>query len=446
MRAIGGTARMATAQGRGHWSGTLGFVLAAVGSAVGLGNIWRFSYITGENGGGAFILVYVGCVLAVGIPLLVAEMVIGRRTQRNPVGAFAALRPGSAWPVTGWIAVATGFLILSYYSVVGGWVLHYIALAGMDSFSGQSAAAIGDLYDTLTRSGLGQVFWHAVFMCVTIWFVSHGVARGIELANRVMMPALIVLLIFLLVHALTTGGAAQGIAFLMTPNWDKIGPDAVLKALGQAFFSLGVGMGVMITYGSYLRREANLPRSALIVAACDTGVAVLAGFMIFPLVFTFQLQPDGGPALIFKTLPVAFGQLPFGNLLAILFFLLLTFAALSSAISMLEVIVAYFVDELRWGRGAASWIHGGVIFGMGVPCALDSRVFDFVNYLTSDYLLPAGGLLIAAFVGWAMTHKERQAELPPGDLRTGLYLGWVFLLRFVAPLGVGIILLQKFVM
>ncbi len=431
------------AQSRGNWSGTLGFVLAAMGSAVGLGNIWRFSYITGENGGAAFILVYVGCVAAVGIPLLIAELLIGRRTQRNVVGALATLRPGSVWPITGWLGVAAGFFILSYYSVVGGWVLDYVVLSGLDSFSGQSAPAIGELFDSLRLSGSRQVFWHAVFMGLTIWFVSHGVARGIELANRVMIPTLLLLLVFLLVYACTTGGAAQGIAFLMTPDWSKIGPQTMLQAIGQAFFSIGVGMGVMITYGSYLGRQTSLPRAALIVAGCDTGVAILAGFMIFPLVFTFALQPDAGPALIFKTLPVAFGRLPFGNLLAVLFFLLLTFAALSSAISMLEVVVAYFVDERGWGRATASWIVGGVIFALGIPSALEGKVFDFINTATSDYMLPAGGLLIAVFAGWWLTHQERQAEVPASDLRPVLYLGWVFLLRFVAPIAVTIILLQS---
>lgn len=434
---------MEAADGRGNWSGTLGFVLAAMGSAVGLGNIWRFPYTAGENGGGAFVLVYVACVAAVGLPLMLAEVLIGRGTQRNPVGAFGALRPGSAWPLVGWLGVAAGFSLLSYYSVVGGWVLHYVVLSGMGSFAGESPDAIGGLFDALTQSNAQQVFWHAGFMGLTIWFVSGGVRGGIEAANRVMMPALFLLMIFLLVYALTTGGAARGLDFLMTPDWSKIGPHAVLTALGQAFFSLSVGMGTMITYGSYLRREASLPRCAVTVCACDTGVALLAGFMIFPLVFAFQLQPDAGPALIFKTLPVAFGRLPFGSALAVLFFLLLTFAALSSAISLLEVVVAYFVDERGWSRAAASWLVGGAIFAVGVPSALNGGFFDFVDMLTANYMLPTGGLLVTLFAGWALTHAERRDEVPDGDLRSGPYRAWVFLLRFVAPIGVGVILLQS---
>ena len=431
------------AQSRGNWSGTLGFVLAAMGSAVGLGNIWRFSYITGEYGGAAFILVYLGCVVAVAIPIMIAELLIGRRTQRNVVGAFSTLRPGTPWFLAGWLGVTVGFVLLSYYSVVGGWVLHYISLSLMDGFAGQSTAAIGQLFQSLSANQALQVFWHAVFMGATIWFVSRGVSRGIEWGNKIMMPALFFMLCFLLVYALTTDGAAQGIAFLLTPHWDKIGPKAVLEALGQAFFSLSVGMGTLITYGSYLQRDTRLPRAALFVTASDTGIAILAGFVIFPLVFTFQLAPNAGPALIFETLPAAFSQLPFGQFLAVLFFLLLTFAALSSAMPLLEVVVAYFVDEKGWTRMRASWTMGGVIFALGVPSALNGGFFGFMDMLTTHYLLPLGGLLIAVFAGWSLTHQERQAEVPASVLRPSLYLVWVFLLRFVAPIAVTIILLQS---
>ena len=428
---------------RGNWSGTLGFVLAAMGSAVGLGNVWRFSYITGEYGGAAFILVYLGCVIAVGIPIMIAELLVGRSTQRNIVGAFSTLRPGTPWFLTGWIGVITGFVLLSYYSVVGGWVLHYISLSLANSFVGQSTQAIGQFFASLSADQTLQVFWHAIFMVVTIWFVSRGVSRGIELANKIMMPALFFMMCFLLVYALTTDGAAEGIAFLLTPHWDKIGSKALLEALGQAFFSLSVGMGTLVTYGSYLQRDARLPRSALFVTASDTSIAVLAGFVIFPLVFTFQLEPNAGPALIFETLPTAFSQLPFGQFLAVLFFLLLTFAALSSAMPLLEVVVAYFVDEKGWARMRASWVMGGLIFAVGVPSALDGGFFGFMDMLTTNYLLPVGGLLVALFVGWSLTQQERLAEVPASDLSPNLYQGWVFLIRFVAPLAVAIILFQS---
>lgn len=428
------------AQNRGNWSGTLGFVLAAMGSAVGLGNIWRFPSVTGEYGGGAFILVYLGCVLAVGIPIMIAELLIGRSTQRNVVGAFSTLRPGSAWPLTGWFGVTASFILLSYYSVVGGWVLHYVFLSLADSFVGQSTQAIGQLFDSLSANSVLQIFWHTVFMATTIWFVSRGVSRGIEWGNKIMMPALFLMLCFLLVYALTTDGASEGIAFLLTPHWDKIDPEAVLAALGQAFFSLSVGLGMLITYGSYLERDSKLPRSILFVTACDTGIALLAGFVIFPLVFTFQMEPNDGPALIFKTLPTAFSQLPFGQFLSVLFFLLLTFAALSSAMAGLEVVVAYFVDERGWARMPASWGLGGVIAALGVFSAV--KGVGLADTIVTSYLLPVGGLLVAVFAGWALTHQERRAEVPASDLSSGLYQGWVFLLRFVAPIAVALILLQ----
>lgn len=429
------------AQSRDNWSGTFGFVLAAMGSAVGLGNIWRFPSVTGEYGGGAFILVYLGCVMAVGVPIMIAELFIGRSTQRSAVGAFATLRPGSAWSVTGWLSVTASFILLSYYSVVGGWVLHYIFLSLADSFASRSTPEIGQLFDSLSANPVLQIFWHAVFMAATIWFVSRGVSRGIEWGNKIMMPALFLMLCFLLVYALTTEGAAEGIAFLLTPNWDKINPEAVLAALGQAFFSLSVGLGMLITYGSYLQRDSKLPRSTLFVAASDTGIALLAGFVIFPLVFTFQLEPSDGPALIFKTLPTVFSQLPFGQFLAVLFFLLLTFAALSSAMAGLEVVVAYFVDERGWARGPASWGLGGVIGALGIFSAV--KGVDLADTIVTSYLLPVSGLLVALFVGWSLTHKERQAEIPASDLRPVLYLGWVLLLRFVVPIAVTVILLQS---
>ncbi len=432
---------MAMAQSRGNWSGTLGFVLAAMGSAVGLGNVWRFPSVTGEYGGAAFILVYLACVLAVGLPIMIAELLVGRRTQRSAIGAFSRLRPGSAWLITGWLGATASFVLLSYYSVVGGWVLHYIFLSLTDGFAGQSTEAIGQLFASLSANPALQVLWHAIFMAATIWFVSRGVARGIEWGNKIMMPALFLMLCFLLVYALTTAGVSEGIAFLLTPHWDKIGPKAVLAALGQAFFSLSVGLGMLVTYGSYLQRDNNLPRSALLVAACDTSIAILAGFVLFPLVFTFQLEPNAGPALIFETLPVAFSQLPFGQFLAVLFFLLLTFAALSSAMAALEVVVAYVVDERGWARQPASWGTGGVIFALGVFSAVNG--VGPADTVVTNYLLPLSGLLVAVFVGWALTHQERQAELPASALRPVLYQGWVFLLRFVAPIAVAIILLQS---
>ena len=427
---------------RDSWSGTFGFVLAAVGSAVGLGNIWRFPYIAGEFGGAAFILVYLACVAAVGIPIMIAELLIGRSSQLNIVGAFQKLRPATPWFLTGWIGVATGFVLLSYYSVVGGWVLHYISLALVNAFDGQSPLAVKQLFTTLSDNKLLQAFRHASFMAITILFVSRGIPRGIEIANKVMMPALFLMLCFLCVYALRTDGASAGLAFLLTPDWDKIGPRAILEALGQAFFSLSVGMGTLVTYGSYLRQNSHLPRAACMVATSDTLIAILAGLVIFPLVFTFGFAPNNGPALVFETLPAAFGQLPFGQFLALVFFLLLTFAALSSAMPLLEVVVAYFVDEKKWNRRRASWLVGSLIFLAGVPSAADGAFFTIADMLTTNVLLPIGGLLVALFVGWTLTPDERRSQIPRAVLADRNYHGWLVLVRFVAPIAVTIILLR----
>ncbi len=432
------------AQERGSWSGELGFVLAAMGSAVGLGNIWRFSYITGQYGGAAFVLVYVGCVLAVGIPIMLAEFLIGRRTQRNPIGAFRNLRPRSPWIATGWLGVVGSFVLLSFYAVVGGWVLHYIVLSLTDSFAGKSAENIGGLFAALVSSSAMQIFWHGVFMLITIAVVARGVQGGIEKGNKIMMPLLFLLLCFLLVNSLRTEGVWQGIDFLLRPRWQDLSAEGILAALGQAFFSLGVGMGTMITYGSYLSRETNrktnLVRSVLYLAASDTGIAILAGFVIFPLVFTFQLEPGSGPGLIFQTLPIAFGLLPLGQIVAILFFLLLTFAALSSSISLLEVVAAYFIDEQGWSRARASWGLGGLIFLCGIPSAVSENFLGLMDAST-NYLLPLGGLLVALFTGWVLSSRERREEFMSGETRQISYLVWIFLIRFISPVAVAIMLL-----
>ncbi len=427
---------------RGNWSSVLGFILAAIGSAIGLGNVWRFPYITGKYGGGAFVLVYIGCVLAVGIPIMLAEFLIGRKTQRNCVGAFQKLCPGSPWVITGWLGVITGFVILSYYSVVGGWVLHYTYLSLTNSFLGKSPEEVSAMFASLTGSPLRQVFWHTVFMITTIGIVAVGIHKGIERGNKIMMPALFLLLCFLLVYALQTEGAKAGLDFLLRPRWEQMSPTGVLEALGQAFFSLSLGMGAMITYGSYLGRDFNLVRSTITVAIGDTLVAILAGFVIFPLVFTFNLEPGDGPGLIFKTLPITFGQLPASRFVGGAFFVLLTFAALTSAISLLEVVVAYFIDEKGWGRTRTAWLMGGIIFLCGIPSSIWGYFLGLMDQLATNYLLPTGALLIASFTGWVLTHGERRSEFESGEIRSLPYLSWYFLIRFVSPVAVVLIFLH----
>lgn len=428
---------------RGNWSGTIGFVLAAMGSAVGLGNVWRFPYITGKYGGSAFVVVYIGCVLIVGVPIMLAEFLIGRKTQRNVVGAFRGLRPASPWVITGWLGIISGFVILSYYSVVGGWVLHYIFLSFQNSFAGRTPDETTGLFSALQAAPLQQLLWHAVFMLLTITIVAGGIHEGIEMGNKIMMPLLFLLLCALLIYAVQTQGAKGGIDFLMRPRWQDLSPIAVLDALGQALFSLSLGMGAMITYGSYLGKETNLVRSAFWVAGGDTLVAILAGFVVFPLVFTFNLEPTGGPGLLFRTLPVAFGQLPAGQLVALAFFLLLGFAALTSSISLLEVVSAYFIDEHGWSRKQASWILGGIIFLLGIPSAFWERFFGLMDGLATNYLLPIGAFLIALFAGWVLSHKERREEFHRGEIRTLPYLGWSLVVRYISPVAVALIFLHQ---
>jgi NSS family neurotransmitter:Na+ symporter len=428
---------------RGNWSSAIGFVLAAIGSAVGLGNVWRYPYITGQYGGAAFILLYIGCVLAVGVPLMLAEFLIGRKTQRNPVGAFRTLRPGSVWPFTGWLGVVASFVILSYYGVVAGWVLHYVYLSAIDSFTGKSVEQMAALFAGLSGNPWLQIFWLMLLMLMTIAIVSRGVSRGIELGNRIMMPLLFALLLILLFYALQTEGAARGLQFLLRPRWQDLGRTAVLEALGQALFSLSLGMGAMITYGSYLSRKSNLVRCSFLVATGDTVVAVLAGFVVFPLAFTFGLEPAAGPGLIFRTLPIAFAQLPAGYWVALAFFVLLSFAALTSAISLLEVACAYFIDEQGWPRRRASWTVGGVIFVLGIPSALAGEFLGYMDALATNFLLPIGALLIAAFTGWILTPVERREEFNQGDGSALRFTGWSLLIRFVTPVALILIFLHQ---
>ncbi|MCO6440036.1 MAG: sodium-dependent transporter [Nitrococcus mobilis] len=429
---------MSVESARGSWSNRLGFVLAAAGSAVGLGNIWKFPYMAGENGGAAFIFVYVVSVFAICLPIVVAELMLGRASRRNPVGAFRSLRPRSFWVLGGWLGVLSGFLILSFYGVVAGWTLDFMLLSASGRFSGAGGGEIHALFDGLVGSAPRQIFWQALFMTATIVIVAGGISSGIERGSRILLPALLFMLIGLVGFSLTLSGAGEAATFLLTPRWEEFSGGSLLAALGQAFFSLSLGMGVMITYGSYLGSGESLSRSAFYVALTDTAVALLAGAAIFPIVFTFGFEPAAGPGLTFQTLPVAFAQLPWAGMLAFTFFLLLSLAALTSSISLLEVVVAYFIDEWHWHRVTAAWFCGGVTFLVGVPCAVDSAWIEWLDALTSNYFLPIGGLLIAAFAGWGLVPAEQESELGTN----GVTRVWRFMIRWVSPAAVVAIFLS----
>ncbi len=407
-------------QTRGHWATKFGFVLAAAGSAIGLGNIWRFPYKAGQFGGGAFVIAYIVSVIIIGIPIMIAEFIIGRSAQRDPVGAFRKLREGSLWHLVGWLGVFAGFIILSYYSVVGGWILKYIWVSLFDTFQqGMS----GSTFNRFLSNPGAQVLWHGLFMAMTIFIVRGGVTSGIERWSTILMPSLLVILLVLMINSLTYPGAGEGIRFILKPDFSKLTRAGILEALGHAFFSLSLGMGAMLTYGSYLDKETNISSSALEIVILNTVYALMAGLMIFPIVFTYQVDPQMGPGLFFITLPEVFARMPAGKIVAIFFFILVAFAAITSAISLLEVVVSFCIDELGWSRRRADYTMGIIIFLMGIPSALSwsllkgcklfgtRDVFDSLDFLATNYLLPVGGFFIAIFAGWILTHGEKEAEI-----------------------------------
>ncbi|ABA87662.1 sodium-dependent transporter, SNF family [Syntrophotalea carbinolica DSM 2380] len=451
-----------SSRSRAQWGSRIGFILAAAGSAVGLGNIWKFPYITGNNGGGAFVLVYLVCIALVGLPIMIAELMIGRHTRRDAVGAFISLEGRrSPWQIAGWVSILAAFVILSYYSVVAGWTLDFILRALQGAFTtplgtntSQAADHVSTLFQGLIDSGPRQLMWHFIFISLCLGIVIGGVQKGIERWSKILMPILLGLLVLLFVNGMLSDGARQALNFMFRPDFQKLNPGAVLEALGHAFFTLSLGMAAMITYGSYLSRQDSLFGSGLRIALLDTGIALMAGLAIFPIVFSAGMQPGAGPGLVFQTIPVVFSNLPGGNILALLFFLLLAFAALTSAISLLESQVAYLIDERGWGRKQATAFLAILAFVVGIPSALSSNllghltpiadlgVFDSIDLIASNYLLPVSGLLTALYVGWFWSGQEEKEELLAGG-SGWIYPTWHFLIRFVAPVAVGVILYSK---
>jgi len=582
---------------RGQWGSRLGFILAAAGSAVGLGNIWKFPYVTGENGGGLFVLVYLVCIALVGLPIMVGELMIGRAARKQPVGAFTALSgPSSGWRIVGWLGIITGFIILSYYIVVAGWAMDYtlksvanftapiaekataeakahrastplddmrVALvadatnrgtiekaaeirgeaprsawkawdtyehalaaargngavesaeakaavaeaeaalledpefeaqidkvrplaARIDELKARATAeatahyaslpakdvrdeaetldrrhhiadAVGEAFGTVVTDGWTGTFWALLFMLITVLVVAGGVSSGIERVSRVLMPLLVGILVVMVVYSAFQPGFGPALSFVFEPNPSRLKASGVLEALGHAFFTLSLGMGAMITYGSYQAKKENLLKQSVLIAGLDTAIALLACMMLFPIIFSYGQEPAAGPGLVFKSMPLAFAEIGSGGmLLAILFFALLVVAALTSAISLLEVVASYFIDQRNWSRQKAAWIIGAVIFLFGVPSAFSfdpdfalssweptfgKSFFDTMDYLASNWLLPIGGLLVAVYAGWFMPKRIRDAELE--GLGAGLVKGWLALIRFVAPALVTLVVLQK---
>jgi len=418
--------------------------MAAAGSAVGLGNIWKFPYVTGENGGGAFLLIYLACILALGVPLIMAELAVGRGARRNPVGAFRALA-GGAWPLVGMLGIFTGFIILSFYIVVAGWTLAYVVFTASGQLTSTDPQALGQAFGGFISGSYLPIGCAALFMIATAGVVIGGISNGIERVSKLLMPLLFVLLIVLVFRVITLPGAAQGLNFYLLPDWSRVSADTFTAAIGQAFFSLSLGMGALLTYGSYLHEQQHLPRSSLSVAGLDTGIAILAGFMILPAVFAFGFNPESGPKLAFITLPAVFASMPAGVIFGVIFFLLLTVAALTSAVSLLEVVVTYLIDEWYLTRRRATIIAALVCFAVGIPSALSQGASEafvingvpFLDWMVklTDFLLPLGGMLTALCVGWII--GPRAVTLAQGEANSfPLATAWLWMLRLTVPAGI----------
>ena len=439
---------------REHWASSVGFVMAAAGSAIGLGNIWKFPFITGMYGGAAFVLFYLVSILLIGLPVMLIEFSIGRRTQLNPVGAFRTLAPTGPFFLIGALGVLAGFVILSYYSVVAGWTLAYIYKALVGGFAGFSSPDVaGQAFAAYAGNPFWPILTHLCFMALCVLVVMKGVRGGIERWNRILMPTLFIIIILLVLRGVTLHGSQQGLTFLFTPDFSKLNGNAMLVAMGHAFFTLSLGMGAMLTYGSYLSQDENLVKNSLWIIVADTGVALLAGVAIFTAVFAMGFKPDVGSGLVFHVLPAIFAVMPGGWIVGVLFFLLLSIAALTSAISLLEVVTAYFVDQRGWPRKRAAVVFGGVIFLLGVPSALSFGIlngirvfgkwtlFDFFDYLSFKYLLPLGGLLMVLFTIFRWKPKNLLDELRRGGPSLKISTGLVTFLLVISALFVTITLI-----
>ncbi|WP_321396486.1 sodium-dependent transporter [Emcibacter sp.] len=441
------------------WSSGLTFLLAAVGSAVGLGNIWRFPYVVGENGGGAFVLLYIGMVILFGIPVVMTELMIGRRYQMSPVNSLATIgadKPARRlWNALGWSYVLVPIGILSFYGVVAGWTLNYVVKMGSGSLSGLDSTAVEANFNGMMSDPVTMIFWQTVAMLITMGIVARGVKGGLEKAVEILMPALFIILLVLVAYALYAGNVTKAVDFLFTPDFSKINAKSVLEAAGQAFFSLSLGSGAIMTYGAYLTKDISIPKMSCGVAFADTLVALLAGLAIFPIVFANGLDPEAGPGLVFVTLPIVFDTMPFGQVFGVLFFLLITFAAVTSTISLLEPMVSYLEERVPHMRLKMTFLAGAVTWAIGILAALSLNVmsdfrplgmfktfetmgiFDLLDYFSANVFMMLNGLLIAIFAGWIMKRTALLEELGLAD--SWLFKFWRLLIKVVVPIGLGYI-------
>lgn len=449
-----------TKKERGNFGSKLGVILASAGSAVGLGNIWRFPYETGNHGGAAFILIYLGCILLLGLPIMIAEFLIGRHSQANTARAYQILAPGTQWRWVGRMGVLAGFLILGYYSVVAGWTLEYIYEAVSNSFAGKTPAEFISSFQSFSSNPWRPALWLTLFLLATHFIIVKGVEKGIEKSSKIMMPTLFIIILILVGCSVTLPGAGKGIEFLLKPDFSKVDGNVFLGAMGQAFFSLSLGMGCLCTYASYFSKNTNLTRTAFSVGIIDTFVAILAGFIIFPAAFSVGIQPDAGPSLIFITLPNVFQQAFSGipilaYIFSVMFYVLLALAALTSTISLHEVVTAYLHEEFNFTRGkAARLVTTGCIL-LGILCSLSLGVtkdftifglgmFDLFDFVTAKLMLPLGGLFISIFTGWYLDKKLVWSEITNnGTLKVPTYKLIIFILKYVAPIAISVIFINE---
>jgi len=442
---------------RSTWRNRWTFMLATAGSAIGLGNIWKLPYMIGVNGGSAFVLVFIACILIVGIPLMMTEILLGRRAQKNPFNGIEALaieaKASPYWKLLGGMGMLTGLLILSFYSVIGGWVLYFITEAIRGSFVDIKAAQSTANFNDLLASPLTLLFWHTVFMCLTMGVIARGVNSGLEKANNILIPALFVILLILLGYSMSVGDMQAAYHFMFSLDFSKITPAAVLSALGHAFFSLSLGMGSVMVYGSYLQRHVSIARTTIYIALADTMLGLLVGLAIYALVFANNLAPNAGPGLIFQTLPIAFGHMPWGSLIATLFFMLVAFAAWTSAISLVEPTIAWIVENTTISRKVSATVLGLLVWLLGISVVLSFNdwqhikivfglnIFETLDKLTSTILLPLGGLLMAIFAGYFMKKDHVQDEL---NLDKRGFKLWRITNNYISPIAIAAVFLYLF--
>lgn len=442
-------------ENRAKFGSKIGMIAAAAGSAVGLGNIWKFPYMAGQNGGGSFLLIYIMSVIMLGIPVMLAEILVGRSSQKNPVGAYGSLAKNKNWKWVGLMGILCAFLIGGFYYVVAGWSLEYVFQAIINSFEGQDAASLDAMYTNFVSKSYTPIIWTLLVLGINAFIVIKGVEKGIERFSKIMMPLLILIMLILVIRVLLLENAMEGIVFYLTPHFDTVNSEIILSALGQAFFSLSIGMGVMVTYGSYVGKTQNLVKSTSQIVFIDTFIAIIAGFIIFPAVFSLNIDPTGGPKLVFVTLPCVFNQMFGGYLFGLLFFVLLFLAALTSTISIMEVCTAFLVENFKFERKKATLLLTFLTSIICVLCALslnenfhiyigELNFFDALDYITSKIFMPVGGILVALFVSFVMDKKRIQNELTNhGTLKQTLAPYILFLLKYFVPLAIFMIFLNE---